>query len=654
MAPSCLPLSQSESIAQIASPQVTEHTIPPHLCDRCDKSIHSRLSSTEFDRILELSRSESGYNPSASERETYVGMLDEVRYEIEHRQSELRHLRDVTQELEEHWDQQRLLKAYEAGIRNILSPIHSLPLEILGLIFQYVCCGKGATDVANYYFHPSTGTSHRLERLPTFDVRRVCIRWYRIVTSMPVLWTSFGINGCDPKSQSLVRTFLERSRSNLIDFRLSDTSAGIKFPPSPLITHCNRWRHVSIAGTFLFLLISFLAPLIECGETPSNLISLELKCFTLSSHAFTFPIVRLPSIKSLVLSGLALDFETPQYAMTTLCLSKVNRNDVLSLLSLLPNIKSLQVDSIMQDNSPASARAIVLKKMQNLTLKSPIDDDFLISVRCPHLASLSLCNSHPGFEDVRFESMISLLNQSEATLTHLTLKNMLIHCGELLQLFRLATVGGILELLAAPRRIDQEKVSDPALDRDVDDESRDDSEDLESRQTAPGRPRMDQTKKISRWNVILGIGMISRSLYSHSWSSSVYALSHAMICSLTLCARGDRYSRTVLSIPPTAPASCKHYMYAIPMIIFRVKGGWFVNSWRPSRQASSHTRRVGWTLKSKFQFYFDFTVRCSISQATYHESVNITSEGESTHCILCTTYSFGTSSSEFKKKKRTS
>ncbi|KAJ3817057.1 hypothetical protein F5878DRAFT_614884 [Lentinula raphanica] len=231
--------------------------------------------------------------------------------------------------------------------------------------------------------------------------------------------------------------------------------------------------------------------------------------------------------------------------------------------------------------------------------------------------------------------MISLLNQSEATLTHLTLKNMLIHCGELLQLFRLvpsltyleaeelitrvqkATVGGILELLAAPRRIDQEKVSDPALDRDVDDESRDDSEDLESRQTAPGRPRMDQTKKISRWNVILGIGMISRSLYSHSWSSSVYALSHAMICSLTLCARGDRYSRTVLSIPPTAPASCKHYMYAIPMIIFRVKGGWFVNSWRPSRQASSHTRRVGWTLKSKFQFYFDFTVRCSISQAMY-------------------------------------
>ncbi|KAJ3768577.1 hypothetical protein FB446DRAFT_751139 [Lentinula raphanica] len=497
MAPSCLPLSQSESIAQIASPQVTEHTIPPHLCDRCDKSIHSRLSSTEFDRILKLSRSESGYNPSASERKTYVGMLDEVRYEIEHRQLELRHLRDVlTQELEEHWDQQRLLKAYEAGIRNILSPIHSLPLEILGLIFQYVCCGKGARDVANYYFHPSTGTSHCLERLPTFDVRRVCIRWYRIVTSMPVLWTSFGIDGCDPKSQSLVRTFLERSRSNLIDFRLSDTSAGIKFPPSPLIAHRNRWRHVSIAGTFLFLLDSFLAPLIECGETPSNLISLELKCFTLSPHAFTFPIV-LPSIKSLILSGLTL--ETPQYAMTTLCLSKVNCNDVLSLLSLLPNIKSLQVDRITQDNSPASA-PIVLKKLQNLTLKSPIDYNFLNWVRCPHLASFSLCNSHRFFEDVHFELMISPLNQSEATLTHLTLKNMLIHCGELLQLFRLvpsltyleaeepitrvqkATVGGILELLAAPRRIDQEKVSDPALDRDVDDESRDDSEDLESNQ----------------------------------------------------------------------------------------------------------------------------------------------------------------------------
>ncbi|KAJ3717775.1 hypothetical protein C8R42DRAFT_152552 [Lentinula raphanica] len=174
---SCLPLSQSEAIAQIALPQVTEHTIPPRLYDSCNQSIHLDLPSNDVDEILERSR--SGYNPSAnSERETYVGMLDEARYEIERCRSELRRLEK----------QQRLLQTYyEAGIRNILSPIHSLPLEILGLIFQYVCCGKDARDVANDYHFCPFGIKLELQRLPTFDVSGVCIRWHRIVASMPVL-----------------------------------------------------------------------------------------------------------------------------------------------------------------------------------------------------------------------------------------------------------------------------------------------------------------------------------------------------------------------------------------------------------------------------------------------------------------------------------
>ncbi|KAJ3822716.1 hypothetical protein F5880DRAFT_1507553 [Lentinula raphanica] len=119
----------SQSIAQIAWPS---ERISTRLCDKCNHLIYLDAPLLDFHTILERSR--SGYNPTPSERKAYLGMLDEARYEIERRETELRRLQEMIPRLEE---QIQLLQAYEAGIKHIISPIQSLPLEILGVIFQY-------------------------------------------------------------------------------------------------------------------------------------------------------------------------------------------------------------------------------------------------------------------------------------------------------------------------------------------------------------------------------------------------------------------------------------------------------------------------------------------------------------------------------------
>ncbi|KAJ3768578.1 hypothetical protein FB446DRAFT_751144 [Lentinula raphanica] len=467
--------SSTRSIAQITWPT---KQISTRLCDKCDHSVHLDAQLLDFHDVL--ARSRSGYNPTASERLTYLAKLEETRCEIDRHEKELRRLREVTQKLEE---QQRLLQAFEGGIKRMISPIQSLPLEILGVIFQYVCCGKDATDIANNYnFRPY----ETKRRLPTFDVSSVCIRWHRLVTSMPILWTSFGNDGFNSKSQSLVLTFLERSRSNLFDFRLSNNTVQRGFPPSPLVSHCNRWRHVSIAGTFLFVSKAFLEPLVNCGETPSNMMSLDLECD--SSHSFEIPIV-FPSLESLVLRGFILGFETPQYTVTTLSLSKVTCNDALSILVHLPNVESLKVEDIRQDDIEDDPPVpLVLNKMQTLTLLYPVWNDFLTSIKCPHLASLCLCNSR-DFRRFESRATLSLLDQSDCAPTYLSLQNMSIHREELLRLLRLVpslthldveepitffyiadTVGCMLDLLAAPRHLglqERNEISDSSGDEDL-------------------------------------------------------------------------------------------------------------------------------------------------------------------------------------------
>ncbi|KAE9409992.1 hypothetical protein BT96DRAFT_805823, partial [Gymnopus androsaceus JB14] len=180
----------------------------------------------------------SGYSPDGLERAVYSKLLDNAQTDLDRCQSELRRLQDLSREIEA---QKELLEAYMAGISCIMSPIHKLPQEMLGEIFQYLCCG----DIGANRIHTAD-----LRRLPTLILSCVCIRWYGLVTTMPALWSSFAICSLDsPSTSSLVDLFLARSRSHPIDIEIDAyyTSMPVHLLASlTTVESTNRWRHVAI------------------------------------------------------------------------------------------------------------------------------------------------------------------------------------------------------------------------------------------------------------------------------------------------------------------------------------------------------------------------------------------------------------------------
>ncbi|KAJ3970178.1 hypothetical protein EV361DRAFT_917197 [Lentinula raphanica] len=526
MIPSYLP--SSYSIAQITWPT---KQISAYLCDRCGHSINLDAQLIDFQEIL--ARSRSGYSPTDSERVSYLGTLEETRRELERREEELHRLREATRRLEE---QQKLLQAYEAAIKHILSPIQRLPLDILGEIFQRVCCGNDATDTANNYkYRPYYNEDEVTQRLPSFDVSGVCFKWYEFVTSMPMLWTSLGIDCLGLVSESLVETFLERSRSNLVDFKLTHMlNDEFCDYPSPLVDHCNRWRHVSIVGVLNFMFDAFLNPLVQNGEIPTNLTSLYLntKGFRYLKIPFIFP-----NLQSLTLRGFILDFESPQYTITTLWLAKVTPKDTSTFLVHFPNIKSLKLERIewndTEDYSPTFPPT-VFDQTEKLTLVYPVDNDFLTATKFPRLTDLCLCNSRT-LEASEFQTVLSFISQSYSALTHLSINYVAFSYEELLQVFRLVpslthldaaeplnlvwrspTMAWILEILAAPLPLvsqEEKELSEIPVDGDID-------------------------------SILVRIMPTSRSHYSPDWLSSICLLNHAIeLCFWTLYVRGDRLPR---------------------------------------------------------------------------------------------------------------
>ncbi|KAJ3839918.1 hypothetical protein F5878DRAFT_724162 [Lentinula raphanica] len=483
----------SHSIAQIPSPT---NRISTCLCEKCGHTIFFDASPLDLHEILEHAR--SGYTPTSSERVAYLGKLEEARHEIERFEIELRRLREVTQKLEE---QQRFLQAYVAGIQHITSAIQRLPLEILGIIFRYVCCGKDATDIVNNY--QTSGPYALTTRLPTLDVSSVCSRWYKFVTSTPIFWTSFGHDDDSFVSRNLVRTFLKRSRSKLINFRVSDDPSNKFFYPTPLVSHCDRWYHGSIAGSFAFVNEVFLEPLVQYGASASNLRSLELDCY--ARELFELPTALFPSLETLVLRGIILDFETPRYTVTTLHLSKVTYFDALSFLSTFPNLENLKMEYIYSELSDTPTFApIVFDKMQTLILSLPLASGFLTTLKFPHLVHLYLCYSNDlgyvgnGTQTIfSLQTTLSILDQDFCALTHLSIQAMLLRYDEVAELFRLVpslthldaeesitrsrrldTIRWILELLAGPQHPGLPlAMATPEIDVDEDINSSFDSDD---------------------------------------------------------------------------------------------------------------------------------------------------------------------------------
>ncbi|THU92104.1 hypothetical protein K435DRAFT_967817 [Dendrothele bispora CBS 962.96] len=143
------------------------------------------------------------------------------------------------------------LERYLANCRSLLSPIRRLPLEILTLVFLYLCrepikeFGISDFDIA----------------LPAFDLSQVCAIWREVALNTPAIWSNvlfdlkkrFCFQQKINLSHSLIRLCLERSSQvplNLTlspDFDMDTDSDRYATFHEVLRPTSHRWRSLTIS-----------------------------------------------------------------------------------------------------------------------------------------------------------------------------------------------------------------------------------------------------------------------------------------------------------------------------------------------------------------------------------------------------------------------
>ncbi|KAE9409949.1 hypothetical protein BT96DRAFT_1012247, partial [Gymnopus androsaceus JB14] len=416
----------SESISQCVWPK---ERVSTRLCAKCGDSFQMDLHELKLDETIRRVR--SGYSPDVSERAVYSKLLEDAQEEMDRCQTELRRLQELSQAIEA---QQELLGTYMAGIRCIMSPIYKLPQEMLGEIFQYVCCGDISANRICYY---------RRDQLPTLTLSRVCIRWYRLVTAMPVLWSSFAIDSLDkPVSSSLLNMFLARSRSHPIDFTF-DGYYSYAIPAQHLaslttVDNTSRWRHVAISVEECSVVEAILQPLIDGSRNLPGLVSLHLDAPLLTTLSFP---VDCPSLRSLTLDRVPLDLEYPRLTVTYLDLRGLSPEETFRLIRCCPNIQMLALRQPVEREEEVTEAINISCNTAMFTVAFGASDHNALhkifdSVTFPKLIHLELFQ--PNWRVIEPQnffsaSLCSMLERCQ--LTHLTIHSVPFISAELLRLF---------------------------------------------------------------------------------------------------------------------------------------------------------------------------------------------------------------------------
>ncbi|KAF9254438.1 hypothetical protein L218DRAFT_493840 [Marasmius fiardii PR-910] len=159
------------------------------------------------------------------------------------------------------------LKATTDLYRSLLSPIHSMPSEILTTVFAF-------------YFDENVLSR---EQLPAaIQLSMVCGRWRDIVRSTPSLWSSISIDFVAWTKDfhvlnQLTECFMEQSKQSPLKLSIHFPEASFDDPESDvaqarpalniLVQHCSRWESVNLLMFPAFHYFNILAPI--RGHLPS-------------------------------------------------------------------------------------------------------------------------------------------------------------------------------------------------------------------------------------------------------------------------------------------------------------------------------------------------------------------------------------------------
>ncbi|PBK58728.1 hypothetical protein ARMSODRAFT_1091106 [Armillaria solidipes] len=170
------------------------------LCNKCGHSFDIQIPSLPLD-VAGYLRAGTQVN-SELEEETYSQTLSALREKISECNSEISNLKSIVKNLED--GRQFIRNSVLRKVQSLVAPIRRLPLEILEIIFGYVCVSV----------HSRNAT--RLAYRGPFVLSTVCIYWRDICLSSPRLWTSIFANADNsdllPRFKNVLKLVQERSR----------------------------------------------------------------------------------------------------------------------------------------------------------------------------------------------------------------------------------------------------------------------------------------------------------------------------------------------------------------------------------------------------------------------------------------------------------
>lgn len=444
-----MPFSSSETGECFAlSSYPYQPFIPPETANNAE---NSALRQFRNERIVDKMRDNNA--PMAEQRQRMIKLLDAGETEMEAYGKEIDQHHAAIMTIQ---NQKRELACHMSRTRSLLTPIRTLPVEVLSQIFRYFVIMEGGNRLG-------------IETvIPAGTLSLVCKHWRDVTLWTWELWSIIRIDIEHKPSLHALNILLSRTvkqgfagdsqQSTQAQMPLtltlfSDKNAEEMVEDDPVFTtilsQSFRWRHLTIKGYHDTLWVACLEAI--SGQL-AQLESLELKPdyerIPGNGHPLALfkeaPLLRIANVTSLehcdlpwpqLLSlsfGIWFDFDSSYWALERLA--------VVDDLSI-----TFHFDAFIQSHTPDSARLRLDCRKLHIDFSDqdiyPVEDDeqpqFIFSrFRCPLLENLSLTDFSTTSTDnpdcnISFRELGTFLTISQPPLRSLNLERISIECSEL-------------------------------------------------------------------------------------------------------------------------------------------------------------------------------------------------------------------------------
>ncbi|KAJ8073978.1 hypothetical protein PM082_012266 [Marasmius tenuissimus] len=310
--------------------------------------------------------------------------------------------------------------------RSLLSPIHRLPFELLGRIFEEML-------PKFTYLDP-----YELERPLIVSLSMVCGRWRETIISIPSLWSNISlylstgdsVDNC-AASGRLLRLFLDRSQaapSRLVIYfpfyeGTPDAVAGKQLELLSAFTeHAQRWEYLALHALPSILHHSALRRIASKLSTSQHLSFHVHPSYPGAPAPDRLDIFRqCPSLTSFQLYSLRhaylIILSWNQVTKLNIADHSADLSSLTTVLGLCCNLRTLTLSSIITTSTHSLIPDTTLHRLENLTMNN-IAPTVLPSLVLPRLSTLSLHESR-SWGKSNIPQYTDFLRRGSQTITHL-------------------------------------------------------------------------------------------------------------------------------------------------------------------------------------------------------------------------------------------